>query len=105
MRSRVWLKIDGGRVSVPEAARRLGVSRQTIYIRLRAGVPREALLAKAYGGERAPKVKLTAARPRPMLTIRERVREAGSPVRAAFQGDLTAEEFLSADTKYGDESW
>lgn len=112
---KVWIKWgdQGERVTVSEAARRIGIMPGSLWHRLERGVPREKLLSPGWSlrPQCRRKVKPEAAvaapipPPRPLgkraLVDAKRVlgtvKENGSPVRAAMNAELTAEEYLAAE--------
>jgi len=83
---RVWIKFGTQRVSVAQAALRIGISQTGLWDRLRRGVPRDQLFLPGHG----PRVKLV-----PAPTV-----EPPNPRRnfiAAMNGELTGEEYLAAE--------
>jgi hypothetical protein len=72
---------DGSRITVAEAARRIGISPCGLWHRLEAGVPRSQLFLPGTGPRNVAKI----------------VAETGSPFRAAISGDISPEEYLQIE--------
>lgn len=75
MHQRVWVKLNGQKLSVSAAARFIGVSATCLWYRLQRGVSKEELLKPGYG-PRGTKL---------------------SPVKAALNGNISAEEYLASE--------
>lgn len=59
--ARVWIKFGTERVSVAQAAKRIGVAQMTMWSRLRRGASQKELLAPGYGPrERAEIMQATS---------------------------------------------
>lgn len=85
---RLRIKMGDERVTVAEAARRIGISQMGLWSRLKRGVPREHLLSPGYGPRH-----LNGLRSKQKLL--DVVKDCGSAFGAAMHGELTAEEFLA----------
>lgn len=109
---KVWIKwgTEGERLTVAEAARRIGIMPGSLWHRLERGVCREKLLSPSWSlrPECARKTPPATATKRPMpvvpkrtlveaKAVMEKVKQHGSPVRAALNGDLSGEEYLAAE--------
>jgi len=107
---RMLVKYGNERLTVAQAATRVGISSTAMRFRLERGWPKEKLFSpdrfnrdgKARTGCRASNPPSRNARP--MESLREVVREHGSPIRAALAGEISGEEYLRAEQDTSGES-
>ena len=96
---KMLVKYGDERLTIPQAAKRIGISVCALNWRLRKGWPKEQLFAAASfkhrHGPRGP--KSVEAPPRSNVQLRQVMREYVSPFHAAADGQITAEEYLKLE--------